>query len=261
LATRRSRFMRISDLVLDESWDDATLATVIRLLAWMRQRWARERISSARACEALISSHDAMRITNVRRPHVALQRLASLPLVAGLSSASAHLEATQSGSAVRLKWAKVAEYQGWDALDTDEERPANARTVPPPSHGARLPDQELHASHVDAVEPASPIDPLEKPLRLLSREPGSAEAKRAWMTRELPLLEAEAARQEPDNPKARSAAFRTVVLRFWRQYQHAPVVNGSARESPAQGRERRTKENARTLLLELAAQKGQTLGR
>jgi hypothetical protein len=92
--------------------------------------------------------------------------------------------------------------------------------------------EELHASHVDAAEPASPVDPLEKPLRLLSKEPGSAESKRAWIERELPLLQAEAERMEPDNPKARSAAFRSLAVRYWRQNLKAPPTrstNGSGK--------------------------------
>ncbi|HEU4428118.1 MAG TPA: hypothetical protein VFT98_05160 [Myxococcota bacterium] len=137
MATRRSRFMKVSDLVLDENWDDWTLATVIRLLAWMRQRWAREKLTSEQAIEALIPAREAMRITRLERPHVALQRLSSLPLAAGLSSASASLEATQGGSSVRLRWPKVAIYQEWCALDTGTSgpdqrplrRPGSRRTV------------------------------------------------------------------------------------------------------------------------------------
>jgi hypothetical protein len=247
--------MRISDLVLDESWDDATLATVIRLLAWMRQRWARERLGSAEACEAVISEHDAMRITNLRRPHVALQRLARLPLDAGLSSARASLETTQSASSVRLKWPKVAEYQGWDALDTGHGEPEQRPLRRP---GSRLPAhvaQELLPAAVDADDPAS----LDRALRLLSKEPGSPESKRAWMERELPILLAESERAEPDNPRARSAHFRGLALRYWRQHQRAPTPVRRANGSGLAFDRPPTREEIKDALDREARRRGETL--
>ena len=188
----------------------------------MRQRWAREHLNSEQACEALIPAREAMRITRISRPHVALQRLASLPLAAGWTSASASLEETQSGTRVRLKWPKVAKYQGWDALDTGtSEADASPQDAPsvvpsPVSRLAAHEEQELTPSELAASEPAAISDPLERPLRLLNREPGSLEAKRAWLAEELPLIEAEAAQIEP-NGKTASQHFRSTLIRYWRQ--------------------------------------------
>jgi hypothetical protein len=72
----------------------------------------------------------------------------------------------------------------------------------------------------DAPDGAS----LERALRLLSNEPGSPDAKRAWLRRELPPVLAEAQRLEPENKTARSAAFRSLLIRYWRQYQRAPAL-------------------------------------
>lgn len=159
MATPRSRYMRISDLVLDEDWDNDTCATVIRLLAWMRQRWARERLTAAEACEALINGRDAMRITCTDRPHVALQKLASLPLAAGLTSAAASLVKRQSGSAVHFNWPNVAEYQGWDSRDSGEVEPEKRPVRRPVSRRPveEAPKTELpRASRSDAVRPPDP---------------------------------------------------------------------------------------------------------
>jgi hypothetical protein len=139
MATPRSRHVRISDLILDEDWPDWVLATVVRLIAWLRRRWAREHLTAAEAVEAVISARDAMRITRTHRPHVALRRLAELPLVAGLSSASAALEHDQRGTRVRLTWPKVADYQGWSAResgrDEPEDRPLRRPGARRPAHG------------------------------------------------------------------------------------------------------------------------------
>jgi hypothetical protein len=70
--------MRISDLVLDEDWDDATLATVIRLLAWMRQRWARQGLSAEEASSGFLNAGDLARITRLARFDDALGRMAAL---------------------------------------------------------------------------------------------------------------------------------------------------------------------------------------
>jgi hypothetical protein len=84
------------------------------------------------------------------------------------------------------------------------------------------PEEEEHSKASpsrDAAEPASLGDEIERPLRLLKKEPGSEAAKRRWLERELPLLLAEAERMEPSDVKARSAAFRSLIIRYWRQQQ------------------------------------------
>src|SRR5262245_30637917 len=121
--TPRSRYLRISDLVIDEDWSNDTAATFLRLLCWMRQRWAGERLTAEQAVEACIGAADAMRITGCRREHVALQRLSRWPLEAGLTTASASLETIKGVSRVRLRWPKVAEFQGWASLDPGTSRP------------------------------------------------------------------------------------------------------------------------------------------
>jgi hypothetical protein len=231
MATPRSRHIRISDLVLNEDWDDATLATMVRLLAWMRQRWARERLTAEQACDALLSARDAMLITRTHRPHIAFERLLSLPLAARLGSLAVALVESQGHACLSLKWPKAAIYQGWDARDSGRDRPAERPLRRPV---ARRPEKEEEhpASQGDAAKDAAS---LETALRLLSREPGSPDAKRAWLARELPLLLAEAERQEPDNPTARSAAFRSLMLRYYRQHlKPQPLRN--AHGSPNQGR-------------------------
>jgi hypothetical protein len=213
VATPRSRWMRISDLELDEDWDDATLATVIRLLAWMRQRWAKERLTHEQAVEAVISSREAVRITHLKRDDRALARLESLGTLAGLGSYTGRIEKGLASESVRIRWPKVAEYQGWDALEPGTRRPARAPSV------SRLPSPvSREEKEEEKSERLAPLAP-EILVRLLSKEPGDEATKLAWLTAELPTIELLADEDHPTDSARRMAAVRSRVLRHYRQHQ------------------------------------------
>ena len=115
MATSRKHSFRVADSILREEWSAELTGQVVRLCAWLNQRWARDGLTGEQAGEAVIGAADAQLITGLRRPHLALQRLASLPLVARLSSASVALDDAQRPTRALLKWSKYAEFQGLTA--------------------------------------------------------------------------------------------------------------------------------------------------
>jgi hypothetical protein len=357
LATPRKRWFKVADAILREDWTPETRGIVVGLMAWLHQRWSRDGITAEEAGHALISAADAMLITGDRRPHIAVQRLSTLPVHAGLSGATASVERTKGGSSVRLSWPNFAIFQDLDsrssgsrrgvtgpqvALSETEtekkkeeapsetaapslrnvERGEQSGSCRPPAHDAEpdldalrssggaspvtpqrsgagdartpgantaRPDsasgfaleseslsgsgagglrgrarasgaqQPGRSSNITPTTPSRPsssgsagdatfrstepnVDRPSPLLNLLARERGSAEAKRAWLEAELPLIEAEAERMEPHDEKARRAAVKTLVFRYWR------ARNGTPRVEIGSTPHTRTRDAARALM-------------
>lgn len=68
--------------------------------------------------------------------------------------------------------------------------------------------------------------PSDRLLNLLGKEPGSVEEKRAWLDRELPLLEAKAEAEHPgagaEAKRARNARMRSLLMTHWRNRKVYP---------------------------------------
>ena len=239
---RRSRWVRVSDLLLDKPWTNDQLAAVVRLLCFMRQRWAREHLSPEDGCRVTIGPLDAMKITGKGRPDIAATSLGHLVDIASIS-------AERRGNIVSIDWPNVADFQEWEGLEAGSARAPGGRS------GSRLP---THVEQTPSESEAASAASLERALRILAKEPGSPETKRAWMERELPLLLAESERQEPADKRARSAAFRSNAIRYWRQHQNGGRLNG-ARSRPEVGTSPLA-ERARAILREARARAGDGSG-
>ena len=149
MSTPRKRWFKVADSILREDWDDATLASAMRLMAWLNQRWARDGIPHSEAGTAVIGEHDAMLITHLRRPKDALKRLASLPLVAGWTSASADLDSAQSPTRCTLKWSKFPEFQEYGP----RSRSGGVRENALSGSGSDSDSEDLRTDHVPPEEP------------------------------------------------------------------------------------------------------------
>lgn len=105
--------------------------------------------------------------------------------------------------------------------------------------------------------------PSDRLLNLLGREPGSVEEKRAWIERELPLLEAKAEAEHPgtgpEAKRARSARMRSLLMTHWRNRELFPQDRPAARSGPQTFAERRvenTKQAGRDAFRAIAARRG-----
>lgn len=165
MATPRKRYFRVADSILREQWDDATLATAIRLMAWLNQRWARDGIADEERGRAVIGETAAMEITRIRRPHVALQRLARLPLAAGWSTARAWLDDVQRPSRVTIDWPKYAEFQDSKSEVGETSRPRRGKSLPPP---------HPHPASAEETPPAAPSAVVAPKAKRAPRDPSKA---------------------------------------------------------------------------------------
>lgn len=213
MATPRKHWFRVEDSIRGQGWDNDELAMAVRLMALLNTQWARNGIRDPdKACRITLSPGalaDCAGCQSVVRARSVLRRL----------SMRSRLTFDESGADTSIYWPKYAEVQELRTPRMPESSPDIARELPSPLPLPQtLPKtQELTASQLAAPEPAArEIDPLERPLRLLGQEPGSLEAKRMWLARELPLIEAEAAQIEP-NGKTASQHFRSTLIRYWRQ--------------------------------------------
>jgi hypothetical protein len=135
MATPRKHWSRWADSILREDWDDATCATVARLIAWLNQRWARDGLPESERGRAFIGIEDAIKITGCRRPHLAIQRLLSLPSRASLGTAEASLRTNHREPSVLFTWPKYAEFQRVDTRKLPCKSPqiAPSASAPAPS--------------------------------------------------------------------------------------------------------------------------------
>lgn len=111
MATPRKRWFKVADSILREDWSDSVLATQMRLMAWLNQRWRRDGIPHEGAGRAVIGAMDAMLITHTQAARAALRKLARHPREAGLTSARAHLDDGARPTRVILEWDKFPEFQ------------------------------------------------------------------------------------------------------------------------------------------------------
>ena len=79
--TRRKHWFRVADSILEDDWDDKTLATAVRFMAYLNTRWARNGLTASEACEGELSVRQVSVITRTSRRDVgqkSLQRLADV---------------------------------------------------------------------------------------------------------------------------------------------------------------------------------------
>jgi hypothetical protein len=224
MATRRKRWFRVYDKVLRKQWSNDELATVVRLLAYLNGRWAREGVDNAEAGRAEISALDVMVISGKRRLDVARKSLERV-------SELAEMSLQHRGDVSVIIWHKFPELQGMVSPAEDSGEKSKAPKKPPPRHATR---DTRHATAEEAEEEsaagaraASPAEPSRDPeaserpvdpralLNLLGRESGEPDEKAAWLEAEHPQMvvhcEESTKRGKPKTP-------RECVIPWYRRY-------------------------------------------
>ena len=164
MATQRKRWFRVGDSILREDWDDATLATVLRLCAWLNQRWARDGIPHAEAGFATIGEMDAMKITNVKKPLTACKRLSNLPLLATLRGSQAELLKGSAGYKVKIEWPNFAEFQEYGSRLPGSDGAVTSLVTPPTNTPTKTRQDKSTNTSRDSAEPDPSVKPAkEKP--------------------------------------------------------------------------------------------------
>ena len=230
MATPRKRWFRVADSILREDWSDATLATHMRLMAWLNQRWSRDGIDHAKAGSATIGAIDAMAITRTQAARAALRKLARHPREAGLSTARASLDNDAKPTRVFLEWDKFPEFQeygsGPGARRSPEISPSDSDSdteTREEQEGVRAEDSCPSAvgkvSSAEGVPTAEDVPQGQSP-RARDQDQDVAKPARKRTPRRKPAQQAlvESARVLPPEPHARSEA----LLKELRRYGRAP---------------------------------------
>lgn len=135
---------------------------------------------------------------------------------------------------------KWPELQGFAPAELRRDSGRTPAPTPTPTHTPILTPSESGEAPL-----AHTSDRL---LNLLGKEPGSPEEKRAWLERELPLLEAKAEAEHPGSgaeaKRARNARMRSLLMTHWRNREVYPQDRTQARAGPQTFTERRV-ENTR----------------
>ncbi len=142
MATERKPYCRIETSLLREPWPDDLKLALVKLVMFMCDRWARDRLTTDEAIRATLSRAQVAEISGKHRPDVAstlLQRLADV------ASISIELR----GDFTSIYWPKLAETQGWASRDraiSDRKRPQSAPAPAPAPAPAQKKGQEKAAS-------------------------------------------------------------------------------------------------------------------
>lgn len=133
MATPRKRYFRVADKIGRKAWTNDELASLVRLMAYLNTRWAREGIEGTEAGYAEVSATDLMAITGKRRADIARKSAERWRDIAEIS-------VEHRGDVSVILWPKFAEYQQFDP-------PTPARVEPPPRPASRVPRPRHTESH------------------------------------------------------------------------------------------------------------------
>lgn len=136
MSSDRRAYVRIPDAILREPWDDATLADMVRIQAFLNTRWARDHLTAEEAGHACLGPQEMMLVTRTSNATRARRRLLDLrQRTSGVSLGVT--EATRSGiKCVIFDWPNFPIEQGYRDRDTPQPRDnlgaGKPLPIPPP---------------------------------------------------------------------------------------------------------------------------------
>ena len=198
--------------------DDALFAM------WVRAGIAAvERYADRTGDRFLVNRLDLMRIA-ATQPYANAKRklrrlVAATPLRLRCECAGGPLEGRCECGAIWLEFPNFAKKQGFRSRNGTETEVSTTTTSSTTSLRERAAPPAPRMLKVHPRPSAEPAARKRSPLvNLLAREDGSAEEKRAWLAKELPLIEQLAEREYPADARRRRAEVRSRVIRHWRQH-------------------------------------------
>lgn len=142
MATPRKHWFRVADSVRDEPWTNDQLAFLIRLMAELNTRWARNGLDWKSACSIELNGTDLMALSGKHRVDVARKSAEHLADIASMSI-------SHRGNITLISWSKYAEFQGLTPRESPESRPLRKT---PPQDARRKTQEEI--SETPSAPPA-----------------------------------------------------------------------------------------------------------
>jgi hypothetical protein len=154
MATERKPFCRIETSLFREPWPDDLKLALVRLVMFMCDRWARDRLTTDEAIRATLNKAQVAEISGKHRPDVASKLLQRLADVASISI-------ERRGDFTSIYWPKLAETQGWASRDRAIAARKRPQSAPAP---AQAPAQATKEGQEKAASPpTTPPEPTPDP--------------------------------------------------------------------------------------------------
>ena len=236
MATPRKRHFNVADSIYREPWPHNVKLALVMLSAYLNTRWARDAIPHAEAGRATLSPGDVLNITGsgtLRSGRAVLTALGK----------QITLELRWEGEFSHVDWPKFAEFQGYGARlqgSLRGSRPAPSRT-PSASASASLTPEKRERALIEDPPPEVESE-AERWANVLSKEPGTREAKLAFLDHDLVRIKdeviADLAPGKRDKEAVR-AKTRSKIVGWWRQRLKNPrgPTRGRSPEMPPRIRE------------------------
>lgn len=155
MATQRKRWFRVADSLGQEPIPNDELATLLRLMAELNTRWARDGLGPEEACTILLRPGDLASLTGC-------SSLARARRIAHSLETYVSLKVEELGANTRLTWPKWSEFQQLTSPKLPEEFPEAAPKLPPPQDApARRKTQDAEdKTAADAAATSAAPDPV-----------------------------------------------------------------------------------------------------
>lgn len=126
MATPRKHWFRVADSIRNEPWTNDELAFMVRLMAELNTRWARNGLDWKSAYSIELNGTDLMALSGKHRVDVARKSAEHLADIASMSI-------SHRGDITLISWPKYAEFQGLVPRESPESRPLRnlPRKTPP----------------------------------------------------------------------------------------------------------------------------------
>lgn len=195
MATPRKRYFRVADSVLREGWDDATLARLVRLMAYLNQRWARDGLTASGAGDVWIPPADCVAIAGTASWRSSRDALVALPERSGVAI-RASVERRRSVLGIHLSWPRFVEFQGFTEHGAPEVGAEPGDESAPSASASRDPRPRPASASRDSGR-APPEDGPDPPRAAERRRP-TTEAPERLDDDQLAKLRAWARTKHPD---------------------------------------------------------------
>jgi len=166
MATPRKRYFKVADKILRKAWSNDELAGLVRLMAYLNQRWARDNVPHREAGSAAISITDLMSISGKRRADVARKSAERWRDIAEIS-------VEHRGDVSLISWDKFSEFQEFAPRSPAGDAPDDALS-------AYASDHASDTASTTKKETASPPAPAGAPV--CANPPAKSKAKKESKT-------------------------------------------------------------------------------
>jgi len=216
MASPRKNYSRLPDQILREDLKDATLADLVRLAAYLNQRWARDGLTPDEAEECALSSQEAMLVTNTSSPRSARRRLLALTSCTPFGELHAEPVHAERAWPVRVRWHNFTDVQGYRDRPHPNSGQFRGDRAPENAPSEKRREEKRRKEEREAAPDGDSLTLKD----CLSFTGWSEEQKTRWLDANLPKIKDSV---DATRPRDRNAAIRAKVRAFAKAERNPPT--------------------------------------